>query len=101
MSEHTPFLEIFPGCADLAAFSGGLDKAYVTDVQVDASELTMTVAAWFAAMPSPAELQTLSERLKADYGLSGVGMAPDFPRRPAKPPPPATRRRATCSTAAR
>ena len=41
MSEHTPFLEIFPGCADLAAFSGGLDKAYVTDVQVDASELTM------------------------------------------------------------
>ena len=32
MSEHTPFLEIFPGCADLAAFSGGLDKAYVTDV---------------------------------------------------------------------
>ena len=47
MSEHTPFLEIFPGCADLA---------------------------------SPAELQTLSERLKADYGLSGVGMAPDFPR---------------------
>ena len=80
MSEHTPFLEIFPGCADLAAFSGGLDKAYVTDVQVDASELTMTVAAWFAAMPSPAELQTLSERLKADYGLSGVGMAPDFPR---------------------
>ena len=54
MSEHTPFLEIFPGCADLAAFSGGLDKAYVTDVQVDASELTMTVAAWFAAMPSPA-----------------------------------------------
>ena len=80
MSEHTPFLEIFPGCADLTAFSGGLDKAYVTDVQVDASELTMTVAAWFAAMPSPAELQTLSERLKADYGLSGVGMAPDFPR---------------------
>ena len=93
MSEHTPFLEIFPGCADLAAFSGGLDKAYVTDVQVDASELTMTVAAWFAAMPSPAELQTLSERLKADYGLSGVGMAPDFPR--------PKRRRATCSTAAR
>ena len=80
MSEHTPFLKIFPGCADLAAFSGGLDKAYVTDVQVDASEMTMTVAAWFAAMPSPAELQTLSERLKADYGLSGVGMAPDFPR---------------------
>ena len=29
MSEHTPFLEIFPGCADLAAFSGGLDKAYI------------------------------------------------------------------------
>ena len=35
MSEHTPFLEIFPGRADLTAFSGGLDKVYVTDVQVE------------------------------------------------------------------
>ena len=80
MSEHTPFLEIFSGCSELASYCGGLDKAYVTEVQIDAAERTMTVNAWFVSMPSPAELQVLSERLKADYGLSGVGIVPDFPR---------------------
>ena len=80
MSEHTPFLEIFSGCSELASYCGGLDKAYVTEVQIDAAERTMTVNAWFASMPSPAELQVLSERLKADYELSGVGIVPDFPR---------------------
>ena len=27
MSEHTPFLEIFPGCEALASVAGGLEKA--------------------------------------------------------------------------
>ena len=80
MSEHTPFLEIFPGCEALASVAGGLEKAYVTDVQVDAAERTLSVAAWFAAMPSPVEIRRLSERLKQDYGLAGVGIAPDYPR---------------------
>ena len=80
MSEHTPFLEIFPGCEALASAAGGLQKAYVTDVQVNAAERTLTVAAWFAAMPSPVEIQNLSERLRADYDLAGVGIVPDYPR---------------------
>ena len=61
MTEHTPFLTIFPGCAGLAGAAGGLDKAYVTDVRVDTAEGTLTVAAWFAAMPSPVDLQRLTE----------------------------------------
>ena len=80
MSEHTSFLAAFPGCEDLKSYSGGLDKAYITDVQIDASELVMTVCAWFPAMPSPAEISILSERLKTDYSLSGVGLVPDYPR---------------------
>ncbi len=80
MSEHTPFLTIFPGCEDLKAYCGGLDKAYVTDVQIDRNELTMTVCAWFPAMPSPVEISSLSERLKADYALNGAGLVPEYPR---------------------
>lgn len=43
MSEHTPFLTIFPGCAGLAGSAGGLDKAYVTEVQVDSGEMTLSI----------------------------------------------------------
>ncbi len=77
---HTPFLTIFPGCEDQRAFAGGLDKAYVTQVQIDRAERTMSVCAWFSAMPSPVEAAALSERLKQDYGLDGVGLIPDYPR---------------------
>ena len=52
MSEHTPFLTIFPGCEAFSAAAGGLDKAYVTDVQVDTRQRTLSIAATFAAMPS-------------------------------------------------
>ena len=80
MSEHTPFLNIFPGCADLDRLAGGLDKAYVTDVQVDTADMTLNVAAWFPAMPSPVDIRALSERLKSDYGLSGATIIPEYPR---------------------
>ena len=63
MSAHTPFLTIFPGCEDMKASAGGLENAYVTDVQVDTAELTLTVCAWFNSMPSPVEFRTLSEWL--------------------------------------
>ena len=43
MSEHTPFLTIFPGCEDMKNACGGLDNAYVTDVQVDTGNLALTV----------------------------------------------------------
>ena len=80
MSAHTPFLTIFPGCDDMKHAAGGLENAYVTDVQVDTAELTITVCAWFNAMPSPVEIRSLSECLKEDYGLKGVGIVPDYPR---------------------
>ena len=80
MSDHTLFLTMFPGCEDLENFAGGLSKATVTDVQIDEGELTMTVCASFASMPSPVEISTLSERLKKDYALKGVGLVPDYPR---------------------
>ena len=80
MSDHTPFLTIFPGCADLMSLAGGLEKAYVTDVQVDVRERSMTVSARFASMPSLVDITSLSERLRADYSLSGVGIVPDYPK---------------------
>ena len=80
MSEHTSFLTIFPGCSDYSCFAGGLDKAYVTDVQIDRQSLSMTISAWFSTMPSPSEINNLSERLKDDYGLEAVVFIPDYPR---------------------
>ncbi len=80
MADHTPFLTIFPGCRDLLPMAGGLDKAWVTDVQVDARERTMTVSARFAAMPSIVDVTAITERLKSEYGLQGVGLVPDYPR---------------------
>ena len=80
MSEHSSFLTVFPGCEDQSSLCGGLEKAYITEVLVDAAEKTMTVSAWFPLMPSPTEISALCDRLKADYGLSGVGLVPDFPQ---------------------
>ncbi len=80
MTDHTPFLTAFPGCESRRDCCGGLENAYITDVQVDAAELTATVCAHFAAMPSIAELKALSECIRTDYALSGVGIVPDYPR---------------------
>ena len=79
MAEHTPFLLIFPGCADLADSCGGLDRAYVTDVLVNTAERHLTVSAWFPTMPSPVDLNQLRERLLQDYALSRVVLNPDYP----------------------
>ena len=80
MSEHTPFLTIFPGCEDMKNSCGGLDKAYVTDVQVDTGSMALNVCAYFAAMPAPAEIAALSERLREDYRLNTAAIIPDYPR---------------------
>ena len=76
MGEHTPFLTIFPGCEGLRAAAGGLDKAVVTDVQVNQRERTIAVCARVAAMPSPVDLTALTERLRADYGLRSAAIVP-------------------------
>ena len=80
MSEHTAFLTMFRGCADLKDCCGGLDKAYVTDVQIDYAEGLLTVSAHFAAMPSMGDIALLSERLRRDYALTGAVIIPDYPR---------------------
>ena len=80
MSDHTPFLTIFPGCENLSAAAGGLDKAYVTDVQVDVKQRSVSIAAWFASMPSPVDIQRISENIRLDYNLDTVVILPEYPR---------------------
>ena len=79
MSEHTPFLTVFPGCADLGAMAGGLENAHITEVQVNMAARSMTVSAYFASMPSPVEIGALTERLREDYALSEALLKPDYP----------------------
>ncbi len=80
MTENTPFLTIFPGCEDLRHLAGGLDRAEVTDVEVNVRELTLSVCARFPVMPSPVEITTLCDRLREDYGLRQAAIVPDYPR---------------------
>ena len=69
MSEHTSFLEIFPGAASHVSSCGGLEKAYVTDVEISLEAGTMSIRAHFAKTPAPAELDAICTSLRADYGL--------------------------------
>lgn len=80
MNEHTPFLEIFPGCSALSDLCGGLGKAYVTDVAVSVAESSMKISARFGRMPAPAELDRLCAALAADYGLGSVEIKGDYPK---------------------
>ncbi|MBR0040105.1 MAG: PolC-type DNA polymerase III [Oscillospiraceae bacterium] len=80
MSEHTAFLTMFPGCADLRDCCGGLDRASVTDLQIDYTEKMLTISAFFPAMPSMADLALLTERIRRDYAILGAVIIPDYPR---------------------
>lgn len=79
MNEFTAFLAMFPGCATSADLCGGLDRAYVTACEIDLPSRSMTLSAHFEKMPAPAELASLSGRLRSDYGLHNVTLTPDFP----------------------
>ena len=97
MSEHTPFLTMFPGCADLRDCCGGLDTACVTDLQIDFAEKIITVSARFSAMPSMSDIALLTERLKRDYAILGAAIIPDYPRQKSATAPAGARRpRARC-----
>ena len=80
MSEHTSFLDAFPGCHERRETCGGLDKARVTDAQLDPEALALTVWVSFAAMPSLVELRALENLLREDYGLRQVQIVADYPR---------------------
>ena len=86
MSEHSPFLSVFPGCARRADSCGGLDKATVQDVSVNAEERKMTVSAYFAAPPSPVEIELLGACLREDYGLQEVHILAGYPQPKYVPP---------------
>ena len=79
MNEHTPFLDIFPGAAVHKDSCGGLEKAYVTDVEISVEAKTMSIRAWFVRTPAPAELDMLARILQGDYGLDRVLITPDSP----------------------
>ena len=79
MNEHTPFLDIFPGAAVHKDSCGGLEKAYVTDVEISVEAKTMSIRAWFVRTPAPAELDMLAHILQGDYGLDRVFITPDSP----------------------
>ncbi len=79
MSDHTPFLTVFPGCADLLASVPGMDRAAVLEARVNPSESTLMVRVHFPSMPSPVALSQLTERLRLDYGLAHVDLIPDYP----------------------
>ena len=79
MNEHTPFLDIFPGAAVHKDSCGGLEKAYVTDVEISVEAKTMSIRAWFVRTPAPAELDMLARILQGDYGLDRVFIMPDSP----------------------
>lgn len=86
MSEHTSFLEIFPGAASHISNCGGLEKAYVTDVEISLEAGTMSIRAHFARTPAPAELDSICTALRADYGLR-VSIIADSPeKKPAGAP---------------
>ena len=86
MSEYSPFLSVFPGCASRADSCGGLEKAAVKDVSVNVAERKLTVSAHFAAMPSPAEIEALCACLRVDYGLQEVNILADYPQPKYVPP---------------
>ena len=79
MNEHTPFLDIFPGAAVHKDSCGGLEKAYVTDVEISIEAKTISIRAWFVRTPAPAELDMLAHILQGDYGLDRVLITPDSP----------------------
>ena len=88
MSEqHTPFLTIFPECEALSGYAGGLDKAYVKEVRIEAQTKCMTVSAWFAAMPSPAENVQLGEHIRRVFALSSAVIDADYPAPKTAPRP--------------
>ena len=85
MTEHTPFLTVFPGCAPRRDSCGGLEKAYIVDVQVNIAERSLELRAWFPAMPSPVEEEALCACIREDYGLRSVVLHADYPAPAPKP----------------
>ena len=76
----TAFLDMFPGCAPLAASCGGLDRAEVESVVIDEAALSMEVDARFVSTVAPAEAAAIESSLRAQYGLLKVTLKAECPK---------------------
>ncbi len=83
--EKIPFLEMFPCCGTLAGSYGDLAQALVVSATVSRESMTMTVQAWFPAMPAPAELSAVEWKITGEYGLESVHIDADWPKEDKKP----------------
>ena len=88
MAEQVAFLAVFPFCAAVGELCGGLQNAYLNSVIVDRTARTITVDAFFARMPAPAETRILTDRLCAEYGLESAEVHADYPHPSAAAPAP-------------
>ena len=84
--EDTPLLQMFPCCESISDSCGGLKTARVRAVTISREKLTMEIDAWFARIPAPAELTTVQNRIRSEYGLRSVLIRPDYPHEAVKEP---------------
>ena len=80
MAQETRFLDMFGCCTGLKELCGGLDDAKVRNVLIFRETSSMELDVLFAAEPRGDDLSLLETRLKAEYGLLGVHIRPDWPR---------------------
>ena len=85
---NTSFLTMFPFCSDRLSAAGGLDKAYLTDAEVDEEARTIRLKVHFPAMPSIGDISMLEERIAGAFCLSGCSIEAEYPA-PAEEAPPA------------
>ena len=80
MTEEPRFLSMFPCCTGLRELCGDLEDARIHNVVISRETMTMEIQAFFSRQPELGELNRLSERICAEYGLRSVHFTPDWPR---------------------
>ncbi len=73
--EQTKFLEMFPCCGSLSSLCGGLDEAFVVQVQINREQKNMSITADFATRAELADLHMLEGKIASEYGLSSVSIS--------------------------
>ena len=76
---NTSFLTMFPFCGDRLSAAGGLDKAYLTDAEVDDQARTIRLKVHFPAMPSIGDIRALEERIAGEFTLSECVIEAEYP----------------------
>lgn len=76
--ERINFLEVFPGLAPIDYCCGGLDRSEILTVRVIEADMSMDILAAFPGFPSAADLELVSDTIKAQYSLNCVSITPFF-----------------------